>query len=103
MTKKRYRLLYYGFTFTIYIFFIILALSMRILWVSAILIVIFGSGVAIPLLWKYHYLHSGKEEKKRMINQKQINHYYYDRWYTPADSTEIEYQIERIKKRKPHK
>jgi hypothetical protein len=76
---------------------------MRILWVSAILVFIFGSGVAIPLLWKYQYLHSGKEEKKRMIDQKQINHYYYDRWYTPADSTEIEYQIERIKKRKPHK
>jgi hypothetical protein len=103
MTKKRYQLLYYGFTFAIYIFFIILALSMRILWVSAILVFIFGSGIAIPLLWKYHYFRSGKEEKKRMIDQKQINHYYYDRWYTPADSTEIEYQIERIKKRKPHK
>jgi hypothetical protein len=102
MAKRRYRLLYYGFTFVIYIFFIILALSMRNLWVSAILVFVFGSGIAIPILWKYRYNHSGKEEKKRMIAQKQISHYYYDRWYSPADSTEIDYQIEQIKKRKKH-
>jgi hypothetical protein len=100
MTKKRYLLLYYGFTFAIYIFFIILALSMRVLWVSALLVFVFGSGIAIPIFWKYHYRHSGKEEKERMITQKQISHYYYDRWYTPADSTEIECKIEKIKKRK---
>jgi hypothetical protein len=35
-----------------------------------------------------------------MIAQKAINSYYYNRWYTPADSTELDYQIEKIKKRK---
>ena len=100
MTKKRYLLLYYGFTFPIYIFFIILALSMRVLWISAILVLVFGSGIAIPIYWKYHYRHSGKREKERMIAQKQINSYYYNRWYTPADSTEMDYQNDLIKKRK---
>jgi len=100
MPKKTLLLLYYGFPFAIYIFFIILALNMRVLWVSAILVFIFGSGIAIPILWKYHYKHSGKREKQRMITQKQINSHYYNRWYTPADSTEIDYQIEQIKKRK---
>ncbi len=28
-----------------------------------------------------------------MIAQKAINSYYYNRWYTPADSTELDYQI----------
>jgi len=100
MTKKRLLLLYYGFPFAIYIFFIILALNMRVLWVSAILVFIFGSGISIPILWKYHYKHSGKREKQRMIAQKQINSHYYNRWYTPADSTEMDYQIKQIKKRK---
>ncbi len=100
MPKKRHLLLYYGFPYAIYIFFIILALNMRVLWVSAILVFVFGSGIAIPIFWKYHYKHSNKPEKKRMIAQKQINSHYYNRWYTPADSTELDYQIERIKKRK---
>jgi hypothetical protein len=100
MTRKRHLLLYYGFTYAIFTFFIILALSMRVLWISIILIIVFGSGIAIPIYWRYRYAHSGKEEKELMVAQKQINHYYYDRCYTPADSTEIDYQIARIKKRK---
>jgi len=100
MPKKRHLLLYYGFPFVTYIFFIILALNMRILWVSAILVVVFSSGIAIPILWKYRYKHSSKREQQRIIAQKQINSHYYNRWYTPADSTELDYQIELIKKRK---
>ena len=100
MPKKRHLLLYYGFPCVIYIFFIILALNIRVLWVSASLVVVFSSGIAIPILCKYHYIHSNKREKQRMIAQKQINSHYYNRWYTPADSTEMDYQIEQIKKRK---
>ena len=100
MTGKRHLLLYYGFTFAIFTFFIVLALNMRIPWIIGILVIVFGSGIAIPIYWRHRYRNSGKGEKKRMVDQKQINHYYYDRWYTPADSTEIDYQIERIKKRK---
>ncbi len=102
MTRKRILLLYYGFTFAVFTFFVILALSMRVLWMSTILVIVFGSGIVIPIYWRHRYRHSGKGEKKRMVAQKQINHYYYDRWYTPADSTEIDHQIERFKKRKNH-
>jgi hypothetical protein len=35
-----------------------------------------------------------------MIAQKQINSYNYSRWYTPADSTEMEHQIELKKEKK---
>ena len=100
MNRKRISLLYYGFTFAVFAFFVILALNMRVLWISVILVFVYGWGIAIPISWRHHYRHSGKGEKERMVAQKQINHYYYDRWYTPADSTEIDYQIERIKKRK---
>ena len=100
MPKKRQLLLYYGFPFVIYIFFIILALNIRVLWVSASLVVVFSSGIAMPILWKYRYKHSNKREKQCMIAQKQINSHYYNRWYMPADSTEMDYQIELMKKRK---
>ena len=83
-----------------YTFFIILALSMRIPWVSALLVFVFAAGIAIPIYTMYRYKHSDKHEKQRMISQKPLNRYYYDRWYTPADSTELDYQIEQIKKRK---
>jgi hypothetical protein len=43
MPKKRH-LLYYRSTFAIFAFFIILALNMRVLWMSAILVFVFGSG-----------------------------------------------------------
>jgi hypothetical protein len=102
MNRKRISLLHYGFTYAVFTFFVILALNMRVLWISVILVFVFGLGIAIPIYWNYHYKHSSKREKELMITQKQINHYYYDRWYTPADSTEIDYQIERIKKRKNH-
>ncbi len=99
MPKKRH-LLYYGFTFAIFVFFIFLALNIRVLWMSAILFFVFSSGIAIPIYWKYHYKQYGKKEKERMIAQKQINSYYYNRWYTPANSTEMDHQIELIKKEK---
>jgi len=35
-----------------------------------------------------------------MITQKQINNHNNNRWYTPADSTEMDHQIELTKKRK---
>jgi hypothetical protein len=84
----------------IYTFFIILALNMGILWSAPSRFLFFGSGIATPINWKYHFRHSGKEEKGQMIAQKQINSYYYNRWYTPADSTEIDYRSELIEKRK---
>jgi len=100
MTRRRKLLLYSGFFIAMYTFFIILALSMRILWVSAPLVIVFAAGIVIPIYSMYHYRHSNKQEKHRMISQKPLYRYYYDRWYTPADSTELDYQIERIKRRK---
>ena len=82
-----------------YIFFIILALIMRPLWVSTPLVIVFAGCIAIQIYLIYHYKHSNKQERHRMISQKPLYRYYYDRWYTPADSTELDYQIERIKKR----
>ena len=99
MTKTRF-LLYYGFPFLVSIFFIVLAFSMRVLWISAILALVFSLGIVMPIYWRYRFRHSGKKEKERMIAQKQINSYYYNRWYTPADSTRMDYNIELIKKKK---
>jgi hypothetical protein len=48
----------------------------------------------------YHYKHSNKQEKQRMQNQKQAYHQYYDQWYTPASSTYLENEADKIKKRK---
>ena len=100
MNRKRISLLYIGFTFAVFTFFVISALNMRVLWISVILVFVFELGIAIPIYSRHLYRHSRKGEKERMVAQKQINHYFYDRWYSPADSTEIDYQIERIRKGK---
>jgi hypothetical protein len=71
---------------------------MRVLWVSALL-VFACPGTLYQSSWKYHYRHSGERGKERMITSKQISHYYYDRWYTPADSTEIECKIKKLRKK----
>jgi hypothetical protein len=97
--KSRW-LIYSGFFTVIYGFFIVLALLLRILWLSPILVLLFASGILIPIYFRHQHRHSNKAEKQRMIAQKAINSYYYNRWYTPADLTELDYQIEKIKKRK---
>jgi hypothetical protein len=100
MTRKHKLLLCSEFSTTIFLFFIILALSLTNIWMKTLLSFVFASGITIPIYWKYRFKHAEKEEKQLMISQKKINHYYYNRWYIPADSTELDYQIERIKKRK---
>ena len=100
ITHRTKWLFYSGFLTVIYGFFIVLALLLRILWLSPIIVLLFASGIAIPIYFRHHYRRSSKAEKKRMINQKALNSYYYNQWYIPADSTELDYQIERIKKRK---
>ena len=100
MTRKRKLFLSNILFIAICLFFIIIALASGAIWPNIIIILLFASGIAIPIYWRHHFRHSEKEEKARMIAQKQINSHYYNRWYTPADSTELDYQIERIKKRK---
>ena len=100
ITHRTKWLFYSGFFTVIYGFFIVLALLLRILWLSPIIVLLFASGIAIPIYFRHYYQRSSKAEKKRMINQKALNSYYYNQWYIPADSTELDYQIERIKKRK---
>ena len=97
--QKSKWLIYTGFFIVIYGFFIVLAILLRIPWLSPVLVLLFASGIAIPIYFRHHYRHSNKLEKKRMLSQKSINSHYYNRWYTPADSTELDYQIERIKKK----
>lgn len=69
-------------------------------WISPILALLSATGLTLPIWWRNHYRHSSKKEKERMGAQKSFNSYYYNRWYTPADSTEMDYEIEQIKKRK---
>lgn len=100
MTRKRRVILNYAFLTAICLFFIIIAFSSGTLWPNTIVALVFASAFAIPIYWNYHFRHSPKKEKERMISQKQFNSYYYNRWYIPADSTELDYQVERIKRRK---
>ena len=100
MTRRHKFLLCSVFSTAIFLFFIILALFMTNLWMKTLLAFVFALGIAIPIYWRHRFNHAEKAEKQLMISQKKIYHYFYDRWYTPADSTELDYQIERIKKRK---
>ena len=84
------------------LFFIILALNVKILWVSIVCGTAFIAYLAMELYLLYHYKHSKKQEKHRMQSQKPARHYYYDRWYTPADSTQLENEADKVKKRKNH-
>jgi hypothetical protein len=100
MTRRHKLLVTSAFSTAIFLFFIILSIVMTNLWMKTLFAFVFASGIGIPIYWKYRFKHAKKHEKQLMISQKKIYHFYYDRWYTPADSTEIDYQIERIKKRK---
>ena len=93
-------MLYSAFYICMYIFFIILSLNLRVLWMNIAFVTVFTAAIGASLYLTYHYKHSKKEEKQRMISQKPLNHYYYDRWYTPADSTQLENEVEKVKKRK---
>ncbi len=97
---RRYKLLFCStFLTAIFLFLKILALFMTNLWVKTLLAFVFSSGILIPIYWKYRFNYTKKVEKQLMISQKKCR-YHYDRWYTPADTTKLEYQIEKIKKRK---
>ncbi len=100
MTRKRRLLIYTLLMVSIYSFFIFALLNAPSFWPSSLFIFLFASGIAITVYWHYHFGRSDKHEKQRMISQKDLNRYYYDRWYTPADSTLLEHETEKIKRRK---
>ena len=101
MVRQRKLPLYFAFTTAIYLFLLILAvLLMTTVWFSFVLVILLATAIIQPLYMRYHLNRSDKKERERVKSQRQIYHHYYDRWYTPADSTELDYQIERIKKEK---
>jgi hypothetical protein len=100
ITHRRKWFLYTGFFTVIYAFFVVLALILQIPWLTPILVLLFGSGIAIPIYFRYRYRHSSKAEKRRMVSQKALNSYYYNRWYTPADSTQLENEATKLKRKK---
>jgi hypothetical protein len=87
------RALFYGF-------FMFLALNVKIFWLSAGFFVAFSAFFIMELYLRYHYTYSKSEEKRRIISQKPLNRYFYDRWYAPADSTELEYEANKLRKKK---
>ena len=83
-----------------FIFFIAMALLIRHLLASVLLGVIWSIGLAADLYLYYHYKHASKHERQRMESQIPIRRYFYDRWYTPADSTRTQHMKEQLREMK---
>lgn len=69
MTRRKKLMLYSALDISIYIFFIILALNMRVLWMSIAFVTVFTASLGASLYLMHYYRHSKKEEKQRMISQ----------------------------------
>lgn len=55
------------------------------------------TALLIGTLYKYYrYSRANQKEKQTMDSQIQTEGHYYRIWYTPADSTELQYQKEKM-------
>ena len=74
-------------------FFIFVSLLANGYWLTPILI----AGYIGEIYAAYRRLRGKKEEKLQMESQRPARHYYYDRWYFPADSTRLGYLADKIR------
>ncbi|MCW4029597.1 MAG: hypothetical protein NWE92_08120 [Candidatus Bathyarchaeota archaeon] len=84
--------------FTLYVLCIGIALSITILWLKILITGLIAAVTAGHIYALYRYRHANKQQKQKRDDQKTLYRYYYDRWYTPADSTRIEHEKEKLKK-----
>jgi uncharacterized membrane protein len=70
MNRRHRLLLFPAFSTAIFLFLLILALFMTILWMKTLLAFVLASGIAIPIYWKHRFNHAEKVEKQLMISQK---------------------------------
>src|SRR4030065_2837199 len=74
-------------------FFISVSLLAKGYWLTPFLVAGFvGEVYSVNRRW-----HGGKKEKLQMASQRSARHYYYDRWYFPADSTRLGYLADKIR------
>jgi len=62
-------------------------------WMTPFLI----GGYVAEIWTEYRWHYGPRKEKLRMRAQKPARHYYYDRWYTPADSTILNYLASKLR------
>jgi hypothetical protein len=73
-------------------FLIFVSLLAKGYWLTPFLVAFFvGEVSSVYRRWR-----GAKKEKLQMESQRPASHYYYDRWYFPADSTRLNYIREKI-------
>jgi Flp pilus assembly protein TadB len=61
----------------------------------------FFTALLIGTLYRnYRYYRANQKEKQAMLKQRPTNMHYYNKWYRPADSTELEYQRQKAEEEK---
>ena len=64
----------------------------------------FFTALLIGTLYKYYrYSRAKQKEKQQMDSQIPTGGHYYKIWYTPADSTELQYQKEKMQENRRKK
>ncbi len=82
------------------LFLLVLVVNIKPWWASAFLTFIIAGYLVWYFYMMYHMKHADKKKKEKISKQFSANHYYYDKWYTPADSTRMENEVNKLKKKK---
>jgi hypothetical protein len=100
MRLKPKTLLFAAFGVFMYAVFMFFIFSTGVLWVSVGLGALATAAITAELYYHYHYKHANAKEKHRIQAQKPMRRYFFDRWYTPADSTTQNHLTEELLERK---
>lgn len=100
MKTKTKRVLYNAITIATYAVFIYLSTLTPNIWGTLIMGGFFTALLIGTLYRNYRYYRAGPKEKQAMLKQKPTQMHYYNKWYRPADSTELEYQKQKAEEEK---
>jgi hypothetical protein len=100
MQAKTKSLLANTFILGTFAFIVILSTGIRVLWISASLATLWTSLLITILYTNYRHQHASIKEKKRRNQQQPIRSHFDNIWYRPADSTLLEHEQKKLKRKK---
>ncbi len=100
MKTKTKRILYNAITIATYSILIYLSTLTPNIWGTLIMGGFFTTLLIGTLYRNYQYYRADSKEKQAMLKQIPTNMHYFDKWYRPADSTELEYQHQKAEEEK---
>lgn len=93
MPRKVFSRIILVFGLCILPFLILASILAKAYWITPILVAAYVGEIWTEYRWHY----GPRKEKLRMRSQTPARRYYYDHWYTPADSTRLDYLAGRLR------